>query len=140
MIITDTVGFIRDLPKDLMGAFRTTLEELRDAELLLHLADASARDPEAQIRAVEAILAELNLDGIPRVLVLNKCDRLPPAQAGALCRRYGAVGISALHPATLTPMIELLDRALARRLDSGSKHLRPWENVGPESLREAGVV
>ena len=140
VIITDTVGFIRDLPKDLMGAFRTTLEELRDADLLLHLADGNARDPEAQIRAVEGILAELDLDGIPRVLVLNKCDRLPPEQAGALCRRYGAVGISALHPATLTPMIELLDQALARCPDSGRKHLRPWETAASESLREAGVV
>lgn len=112
-IITDTVGFIRDLPKDLMGAFRTTLEELRDADLLLHLVDASARTFERQIDAVETILAELELERIPRVLVFNKCDRLPPEEAEGLCHRYGAVGISAFRPETLGPLIEVLDRVLA---------------------------
>ncbi|HZS10789.1 MAG TPA: GTPase HflX [Nitrospirales bacterium] len=113
VIITDTVGFIRDLPKDLVGAFRTTLEELRDADLLLHLADASSRDLQGQIDAVEAILAELDLDRIPRVMVLNKCDRLQPDDARALCRRYGAIGVSAIQPETLPPLIERLDRALS---------------------------
>jgi GTP-binding protein HflX len=116
VIITDTVGFIRDLPKDLMGAFRTTLEELRDADLLLHLADASSRDLEGQIKAVEGTLAELQLTGIARVLVLNKCDRLDPTLARALCRRYDAIGISALRPDTLAPLVEHLDRALAEAL------------------------
>lgn len=113
VIITDTVGFIRDLPKALIGAFRTTLEELRDADLLLHLVDASARDPDRQIEAVEAILSELDLGKIPRVMVFNKCDRLPREEADALCRRHGAVGISALAPVTLPSMVERLDQALA---------------------------
>jgi GTP-binding protein HflX len=112
VIITDTVGFMRDLPKDLMGAFRTTLEELRDADLLLHLVDASARDPEAQMSAVESILNELELGRIPRILVFNKCDRLAPAEAEALCRRHGAHGISALRPETLGPMIQELQQRL----------------------------
>jgi GTP-binding protein HflX len=116
VIITDTVGFIRDLPKALVGAFRTTLEELRDADLLLHVVDASARQPDIQIEAVEAILTELDLMRLPRVMVFNKCDRLPPEEAVALCRRYGAVGISALEPATLPPMVERLDQALAEAL------------------------
>jgi GTP-binding protein HflX len=133
VIITDTVGFIRDLPKDLMGAFRTTLEELRDADLLLHLVDASAKDPDAQIKAVEAILSELDLGGIPRVLVLNKCDRLPPEQAAALCRRYEAIGVSALRLETLKPMIEMLARRLAdlRRVEAMEQH--------PESLHAVNV-
>src|SRR6185295_10953306 len=133
VIITDTVGFIRDLPKDLMGAFRTTLEELRDADLLLHLVDATAKDPEAQIKAVESILSELDLDGIPRVLVLNKCDRLPPEQAAALCRRYEAIGVSALRLETLKPMIEMLARRLAdrRRAEAMEQH--------PESLHAVNV-
>ncbi len=113
VIITDTVGFIRDLPKDLMGAFRTTLEELRDADLLLHLADATAKDPDAQIKAVEAILAELDLDHIPRVLVLNKCDKLSSDEEAILCRRYDAIGISAVRPDSLTPLITLLQSRLA---------------------------
>lgn len=113
VIITDTVGFIRDLPKALVGAFRTTLEELHNADLLLHLVDASARDPEAQMKAVETILDELQLDRIPRLLVFNKCDRLPADESDALCRRYGALGVSALRPETLSPLVEKLAETLA---------------------------
>ncbi len=112
VIITDTVGFIRDLPKPLMGAFRATLEELRDADVLLHLVDASSPDPDREIRAVEAILAELDLTQIPRVMALNKCDRLAPEQSDMLTRRYQAIGISALTPATLVPLVELLQRTV----------------------------
>jgi GTP-binding protein HflX len=123
VIITDTVGFMRDLPKDLMGAFRTTLEELRDADVLLHLVDASARDPEAQIVAVESILAELELDSIPRMLVFNKCDRLDPSEADALCRRRGAYGISALRADTLNTMIQGLERQLDKVLSRAEPSL-----------------
>ena len=113
VIVTDTVGFIRDLPQELVGAFRTTLEELREADLLVHLVDASAADIDVQISAVIAILQDLNLDTIPRTLVLNKCDRIDPAVADLLCRRYGAVGISAVQPHTLHPLLEHLERQLA---------------------------
>ena len=112
IIITDTVGFIRDLPQALVGAFRTTLEELRDADLLLHLVDASAKDPAAQMKAVHDILAQLDLADIPQLLIFNKCDRLPAHDADTLCRRYGAVGISALQPSTLTPLLDRLAHAL----------------------------
>jgi GTP-binding protein HflX len=109
VIITDTVGFIRDLPKELLGAFRTTLEELREADLLLHVVDASAADIDVQITAVVAILQELNLDTIPRMLIFNKCDRLPAHQMEPLCRRYNAISISALQPATLRPLLAQLE-------------------------------
>jgi len=109
VIITDTVGFIRDLPKELLGAFRTTLEELREADLFLHVVDASAADIDVQITAVVAILQELNLDTIPRMLIFNKCDRLPAHQMEPLCRRYNAIGISALQPATLRPLLAQLE-------------------------------
>lgn len=112
MIVTDTVGFIHDLPKDLLSAFRTTLEELRDADLLLHLVDASATNVDRQIEAVNTVLDDLNLTAMPRILVFNKCDRLPPLQAQALCRRYGAIGISALDSATLHPLIACLESHL----------------------------
>ena len=114
VIITDTVGFIRDLPKDLLGAFRTTLEELREADILLHVVDASAADIEIQIAAVETILRDLNLDRIPQVLVFNKCDRIPDNHARYLCRRYQAIGISAVQPETLRPLISYLEEALER--------------------------
>lgn len=113
VIITDTVGFIRDLPKDLLAAFRTTLDELRDADLLLHVVDAGAKDLDAHMASVDTVLQSLALDGIPRVLVFNKCDQLPSGQAEALCRRYGAIGISSLHPETLPPLIQHLEERLA---------------------------
>jgi GTP-binding protein HflX len=109
VIITDTVGFIRDLPKELVGAFRTTLEELREADLLLHIVDAAAVDIDVQITAVIAILKELDLDAIPRMLVFNKCDQLLAPRADVLCRRYHAIGISALQPETLRPLLAELD-------------------------------
>ena len=95
-----------------MGAFRAMLEELRDADILLHLVDASTLDPQAHVEAVESILSELGLVQIPRLLVFNKCDRLPPGEADSLCRRYGAIGVSALQPKTLAPVSDALDRML----------------------------
>jgi len=80
--IADTVGFITDLPEDLINAFRATLEELDQANLLLHVLDASNPQWQRQRRAVEAILRELHLDGTPRLTVFNKSDRLVPDAAG----------------------------------------------------------
>jgi GTP-binding protein HflX len=128
VIITDTVGFIRDLPKDLLAAFRTTLDELRDADLLLHVVDAGAKDLDAHIAAVDTILQSLTLDQLPRVLVFNKCDQLPSGQAETLCRRYGAIGLSALHPETLPPLIQHLEERLAMLVpvdDSSRKSTAP---------------
>jgi len=113
VILTDTVGFIQDLPQELLGAFRTTLEELREADLLLHVVDAGAKDIDAHIAAVETVLTELGFEEIPKVLVLNKCDRITQAEADAMCRRYQAIGISALHPDTLPPLLDHLEQRLA---------------------------
>lgn len=110
--MTDTVGFIRDLPKDLVGAFRTTLDELRDADLLLHVVDASADDIDQQIKAVDDILQSLNMDTIPRVMVLNKCDRLTAQEIRVLCARYHAIGISALDRDSVRPLIAHLETLL----------------------------
>lgn len=96
VIITDTVGFIRDLPKDLVAAFRATLEELEDASLLLHVVDASDPARDAQIAAVEHILEDLDLLKTPRVLVWNKTDRMPPGVVKVLIRQRGGVAVSAL--------------------------------------------
>jgi GTP-binding protein HflX len=115
IIITDTVGFIRDLPKDLVGAFRTTLEELRDADMLLHVVDATAKDIDLQIDSVEAILRTLGVDDIPRVLVLNKCDRLSAHESLVLCERYRAISISALRKESLRPLTAHLEAFLAKR-------------------------
>jgi GTPase len=112
-IITDTVGFIRDLPKDLLAAFRTTLDELRDADILLHVVDVGTKDLDAHIASVNVVLQSLALDQVPQVLVFNKCDQLPTGQAEALCRRYAAIGISSLHRETLPPLIQHLEERLA---------------------------
>jgi GTP-binding protein HflX len=96
VIITDTVGFIADLPKDLVTAFRATLEELADADLLLHIADASDAHLDEKIEAVEKLLGELDLGEIPRLMVLNKADLLPEGQAEAIARRFDGVAVSAL--------------------------------------------
>ncbi len=112
VIITDTVGFIRDLPKALVGAFMATLEELRDADLLLHVIDASSPRLDAQIDAVEKILGELDLSHIPRIRALNKCDKLTPDDIAGLCRHYGAMAISAVTPNTLTPLVKTLSDTL----------------------------
>lgn len=95
VIITDTVGFIRDLPPDLLAAFRATLEELEHADLLLHVVDASDRRHAEQIAVVENILHQLGLGERPRLLLLNKCDLVEPGLARALARHSGGFLISA---------------------------------------------
>ena len=96
VIITDTVGFIRDLPSDLVAAFHATLEELRDASLLLHVVDAASPDIDRRLGAVHKVLGELGLSDKPELLVFNQADRMPEDEIAALARRYDAIPISAL--------------------------------------------
>ncbi|GEJ59473.1 GTPase HflX [Anaeromyxobacter diazotrophicus] len=112
VIITDTVGFIRDLPEDLVNAFRATLEELGDADLLLHVVDAADPHLEAQVTAVESILRDLELDAKPRLLVFNKADKLPPGQAAALAHQAGGVAVSAARREGFDALLERCDRML----------------------------
>lgn len=108
VIITDTVGFIRDLPKDLMSAFRSTLEELEDADLFLHLVDVSNPRFEQHIESVESILKDLNLNLKPRLLVFNKIDKLNHEEAKNLSMRYNAISISALDPGTFSCLLNAI--------------------------------
>lgn len=108
VIITDTVGFIRDLPKDLMSAFRSTLEELEDADLFLHLVDISNPRFEQHIESVESILKDLNLNLKPRLLVFNKIDKLNYEEARNLSMRYNAISISALDPGTFSSLLNAI--------------------------------
>jgi len=116
VIITDTVGFIRDLPKDLMAAFRATLEELESADLLLHVIDISNPRYEDQIKSVEKILADLNLDKTATLRVLNKIDLIDPQTGLQLGRRLKGTAISAKTKATLMPLIENMENLLECRL------------------------
>ena len=108
VIITDTVGFIRDLPPSLIGAFKATLEELEDADLLLHLVDISNSRFAEQITAVERILADLDLGNSRQLLVFNKADKLSRADLENLCRRYAAVPVSALDRSSFGPLLEAM--------------------------------
>ena len=112
VIITDTVGFIRDLPKELMAAFRATLEELENADLLLHIIDISNPRHPDQIRSVETILDELNLCSIPMIRVLNKVDRVNPEIRKGLIRRLDGIAVSALNRSTLKPLSEKMEAAV----------------------------
>lgn len=108
VVVTDTVGFIRNLPKDLMAAFRATLEELEDADLLLHLVDVSTPRFEQQIESVEKILEELHLSEKKKLLVFNKIDKLTNEEAQNLAFRYSAVVISALDSSTFQTMLNAI--------------------------------
>jgi GTP-binding protein HflX len=108
VIITDTVGFIRDLPKDLMVAFRATLEELETADVLLHVIDASNPRCEAQTRSVERILAELSLDRLCEIRALNKMDRVDSETLQRLVHRLDGTPICARESASLPPLIAKL--------------------------------
>jgi GTP-binding protein HflX len=117
IIIADTVGFIRDLPRDLARAFRATLEELDEADLLLHVVDAGDPARERQTVAVETILADLGLAETPRLLVMNKIDLVPPEERAVLTRPdrgLPVVAISAQDPATTAPLLAAIELALWR--------------------------
>jgi GTP-binding protein HflX len=120
IIIADTVGFIRDLPPDLAQAFRATLEELDEADLFLHIVDAADADRDARIEAVERILGDLQLAETPRIMVMNKIDRLSPEDRARLAldvERVAVSGprmfaISARDRDTTKPLLAAIERLL----------------------------
>ena len=122
VIVTDTVGFIRDLPRDLVAAFLATLEELRDADLLLHVVDAATPEPERRIDAVRAVLDEIGVASTPELLVFNQIDRLAPGVGDAIAARHGGVAISALTGQGLS---ELVRRAEAMLRSAERTHREP---------------
>ncbi|MEE8185883.1 MAG: GTPase HflX [Thermodesulfobacteriota bacterium] len=111
-VITDTVGFIRHLPKDLMTAFKATLEEMKDADLLIHLVDISSPIFDRHIEIVEKVLIEIGLADIPRLQVFNKEDLVDPAIVSNICNRYNAISISATKQETLIKLTKVLENRL----------------------------
>jgi len=120
VIINDTVGFIRDLPEALVAAFRATLEEISDSDLLVHVVDAANPNAMAQIESVEKILLELKLNEIPQIIVLNKTDLLDEDSKNALERQieidksYECVSISAIQPRTLKSLVEKIGEVIGK--------------------------
>jgi GTP-binding protein HflX len=118
VIINDTVGFIRDLPPDLITAFRSTLEEIDGSRLLIHLVDAANPRWQQQIASVDRILVELNVDRIPRLLVLNKTDLIDEMTREAMLRQLSlesgidAIAISASHRESLRPLLNQIEQLL----------------------------
>ena len=112
VIVTDTVGFIRDLPPDLIAGFRATLEEIEDASLLLHVADLASPHLDGQISAVRKLLADLELDDRPEFLVLNKSDRVSAEDARELEDRLGGVAVSATTGTGIESLLERLEPLL----------------------------
>jgi GTP-binding protein HflX len=95
VLLSDTVGFIRKLPHGLVEAFKSTMAVAADADLLVHLVDASAPDTEVQMRAVQDVLVEIGAEAVPQLLAFNKSDRAPSAAARLVDRHPGAVALSA---------------------------------------------
>ena len=116
VVITDTVGFIRDLPKDLFAAFRATFEETADADLILHVVDAADAAKQKHIETTEKLLSELSLEGIARLLVFNKIDLISPPEAEAMRRQHpDAMFISAMNRETTRALLDRIAALLAHR-------------------------
>jgi GTPase len=113
IIINDTVGFIRDLPKDLFAAFKATLEEMEESDLLIHLVDAASPQLENQIASVNRILGELQLDALPRLLVFNKMDLVEPEELENRQQMYNAIPVSAIDRSTLGRLAHEISQRLA---------------------------
>ena len=113
VIITDTVGFIRNLPKELMVSFRATLEELENADVLLHVVDVSNPRYQAQIESVEKILSELNLNAIPTINVLNKMDIVDAETVAIAGKRFQGIPVSATQKPTLVPLLDKIEEMIS---------------------------
>jgi GTPase len=140
--LSDTVGFVRKLPHDLVEAFRSTLEEVTLGSLILHVADASARDVEEQVAAVREVLEEIGAGGVPEVLALNKVDLLSEVEWARVGRRFpDGVTVSALTGEGLTDLLERVDGSLPSPPVEVDLHV-PYERheVVARLHREAEVV
>ncbi|MBL8776252.1 MAG: GTPase HflX [Acidimicrobiales bacterium] len=140
VLLTDTVGFVQKLPHQLVEAFKSTLEVVAEADLLLHVVDASAFDPDAQIEAVRSVLVEIGAGDVPELLVWNKADRTPEAARRA-GRSTGSVAVSALTGDGIDDLLAVLGDRLAGST-STVELLVPFErgDVLAQVHREGEVV
>jgi GTPase len=122
LVITDTVGFIRDLPEGLVNAFKATLEEAHSADLLVHIVDISDPRMRQQIESVNRILDDMELSAKPRLLVFNKTDTLDQEIAHNICQLHDAFGVTALTRSSLRPVLEAIESAIWRSDPRGTLH------------------
>jgi GTPase len=141
VLVTDTVGFVRRLPHGLVEAFKSTLETVAEADLLIHVVDASAPDPQAQIDAVHSVLAEIDADRVPELLVFNKAD-VAAEEAARLAKLHpGSVAVAAITGEGLDDLLRVLSDRL-RALATVVELLVPYErgDVLAAVHREGEVV
>ncbi len=134
LVLTDTVGFIEHLPADLLRAFRATLEELEDADLLLHVVDASDEHALLHTRVVYEVLDDLGLADLPVLVVLNKADVASPEQLADVDLRGDGVRVSALEGEGLTELMQRIEAELRRHL---AADVKPAWQVESEKLADA---
>src|SRR6266536_3616868 len=128
--LTDTVGFVRHLPHQLIDAFRATLEEVAEADVILHVVDGADADPRAQIAAVREVLAEIGAADVPELIVINKADVSDPLVVEAIRQRQpGSVVVSARSGAGLPYLLAALERGLPRR-DREVRAVVPYGRAG----------
>lgn len=132
VIITDTVGFLQDLPEALVNAFAATLDELADADVLLHVIDCSNPAFEAQMQAVEKLLEKLELSRIPMIRVFNKIDQVPGDLVQNICSLYDGIPVCALDSKTFPRLITRMEDEILRVLSDQSS----WETYGTSSEQQ----
>jgi GTP-binding protein HflX len=126
ILVSDTVGFIKKLPHDLVASFRSTLDEAGDADLLLHVVDASDAAHADHIAVTREVLRDIGADVVPTLILLNKIDRVDPAGRAALADRYPtALQLSARDPADLVRLRERLIEQFAGKLEDAELDV-PW--------------
>ncbi len=141
-ILADTVGFVRDLPHELVAAFRSTLQEAREADLILHLIDASDPERWQRVRQVNAVLKQLGAEAVPQIRVYNKIDKLDrPPRANRNRRGEGrAVWLSAVTGEGTDLLLEAIANRLRRQRVQGMMRLRPDQGRQRARLFELGAV
>jgi GTP-binding protein HflX len=142
VVLADTVGFVRDLPHELIAAFRSTLQEAREADLILHLIDASDGNRWQRVRQVNAVLAELEADRVPQIRVYNKIDKLDrkPRVANNRDGKGRAVWLSARTGEGIPILLEAISDRLRPQTVHGVIHLEPTQARQRAKLFEAGAV
>jgi GTP-binding protein HflX len=140
VLLTDTVGFVRKLPHTLVESFKSTLDVAAEADLLIHLVDASALDPEAQLRAVDAVLQEIGAADRPQLVVVNKADVAPTSAARIAADHPGSVVVSAASGEGLDALLQAIADRL-RGLRTTSTFLVPYDRGDVVAgLHRAGEV
>ena len=142
VILADTVGFVRDLPHELIAAFRSTLQEAREADLILHMIDASDPNRWQRVRQVNAVLKQLDADRVPQIRVYNKIDKLDREPRSTRLRQGGgrAVWLSAVTGEGIPQLLDSIGGRLRRKKVCGMMRLHPSQGRQRALLFEMGAV